>query len=1178
MEMIRSGTSEKVGICISSFSYLTGAYVVAFTKDARLAGMLTSLVPAYILMATLGGRYVGRYTSLMSDHIAAATAVASEALSNMALVQAFGANRRLERKFTLSLGKARREGIKRAAVAAVQAGLLFFIAYSANALAFWQGSRTAAATTRGDESDITIGAVYTVIFLLVDASFVVSQVAPFLQIFGAAVAAVEKLQKVVGRTSIIDGTSTTNGVAFSPIVGHLEFRNVTFAYPSRPSREVLRDVSMNFPAGKHTAIVGVSGSGKSTIASLTSRLYDPSQGSIFLDGHNICDVNVQHLRRHIGTVQQEAWLLDRSVLETIAHGLVNSTGELKDFYESTLLGPSLLDLTRAVRDGLPFKDAVSEKGPIVSRIVDLVRSAAVRANADDFICNLEYGYANLVGPGGAQLSGGERQKLAFARALIKDPVILIFDEATSSLDSTSERKIQASIHDVLSSKTTISIAHRLSTIKDADNIIVFQEGRLVEQGTHSTLLAQNGYYAEMVQTQALQTTLVVNADEATDFDGVLTTSASEKDPSIYSGRTFRRENSMSGHGPSKNPQDQHNLGMSSRSFLSTVHGIAVLLRPQLVLISFGVFASIIVGGSYSGDAVIFGHTIGSLSPCRGSQSILASGKLFGLLFFILALVTLTATFISGASFGAVSERLIHGVRVLIFRTLLGQDVCWHVSEGRNPATLLSYISRDASALASLTGTITGTIFAILTNLFVGILLTHIIAWKIAIVLLATLPLLLGSGFMRLRVLAQLQTRHQIAYSTSIGITVEAVSSIKTVASLGLEAEFYQVYSRSLGGPYQASIRAISYANFWLATAFSVSNLIYALAYWWGSKQIVEGFYSQTQFFIVLPALLFSAQSCGQMFALAPDLSNARVASAKILDLLHIDSAKERACISAAVKQFCTEKDDRDLEVGDPLSVAHGKNIDQTGSKVLFRDVRFSYPTRPQLEILHGLDLDILPGRFYALVGPSGAGKSTIISLIEKFFQPTSGRIEIDGRDLVDTEANLLREKISLVPQDSVLFDDTVDFNIALGAHRDCEATEVEITEACQLANIHDMIVGLPHGYKTRCGPCGNLFSGGQKQRLCIARALLRRPSLLLLDEPTSALDAESEVQFQDTLDKILQRKNMTVLAVAHRLHTIQKAERIFLIDEGRCVDQGTHEDLFQRSAFFRGSVLHQALD
>ncbi|KAI4213649.1 MAG: hypothetical protein LQ351_003873 [Letrouitia transgressa] len=1125
-------------------------------------------------MATLGGRYVGTYTGLMSDHIAAATAVASETLSNIALVHAFGANRRLEHKFTSSLGRARREGIKRAAVAAVQAGLLFFIAYSANALAFWQGSRTAAAaaaTTSGEDSGITVGAVYTVIFLLVDGK------QPL--VFGATVAAVEKMQNIVGRASNIDGTSTTKGTAFFPIVGHLEFRNVTFTYPSRPSREVLRDVSMDFPAGKHTAIVGVSGSGKSTIASLASRLYDPSQGSIYLDGHDIRDINVQHLRRHIGTVQQEAWLLDRSVLETIAHGLVNSAGELKELYERTLLGPGLLDLTRAVREGLPFKDAVSVQGAIVSQIVDLVRSAAVRANADDFICNLEHGYATLVGPGGAQLSGGQRQKLAFARALIKNPVILIFDEATSSLDSTSERKIQASIQDVLSSRTTISIAHRLSTIKGADNIIVFREGRLVEQGTHSSLLAQNSYYAEMVQTQALQSTLVPSADEALDSDGVSTSNASEKDSSTYNGRIRERQKSMSGHGCAEETHDQQDLEMRSRSVLSTVRGIAVLLRPQLVLVFFGIFASIVVGGSYSGDAVIFGHTIGSLSPCRGSQSILASGKLFGLLFFILALVTLAATFVSGTSFGAVSERLIHRVRVLAFRTLLGQDVCWHVSGGRSPGTLLSYISRDANAMASLTGTVTGTIFAILTNLFVGILLTHIIAWKIAIVLIATLPLLLGSGFMRLRVLAQLQTRHQVAYATSIGITVEAVSSIKTVASLGLEAEFCKVYSRSLGGPYRASIRAISYANFWLATAFSVSNLIYALAYWWGSKQIIEGFYSQTQFFIVLPALLFSAQSCGQMFALAPDLSNARVASAKILNLLDISSTKEQASASVAVKQLSNEeKHDKDLEFGDPCSIPHIKNIGRVASKVMFRDVYFSYPARPQIEILHGLDLNILPGKFYALVGPSGAGKSTIMSLIEKFFQPTSGRVEIDGKDLVDTEADLLRERISLVPQDSVLFDDTISFNIGLGARRDCEATEVEITEACQLANIHDMIAGLPHGYKTRCGPSGNQFSGGQKQRLSIARALLRQPSLLLLDEPTSALDAESEIQFQDTLDKILRRKDMTVLAVAHRLHTIQKAERIFLIDNGRCVDQGTHEELFQRSAFFRSSVLHQALD
>ncbi|KAL8747954.1 MAG: hypothetical protein Q9190_000218 [Brigantiaea leucoxantha] len=1119
IEIIRSGTSEKVGICISSFSYLAGAYVVAFVKHARLAGILMSLIPAYLVMAVAGGKYIGRYTGRMSDHISATISTASEALSNVALVKAFGANGRLETKFASSAAKARSEGMRKAFVAAVQTGSLFFIAYSANSLAFWQGSRAIAATD--------------------------------------------------------DGTSTTKGRTFTPVIGTIDFENVGFAYPSRPSLKVLDNVSLSFPSGRHTAIVGVSGSGKSTITGLISRLYDPLQGRILLDGHDIRDINVQFLRKHIGIVQQDDSLLHRSILETIAHGLVNSAGNLNEFYGDTLMSDSLFNLTKRVRDGANLEESITSEGPIVESIVNLVREAAGKANADEFISNLEYGYATLVGPNGSGLSGGQKQRLAFARALVKDPIILILDEATSSLDSTSEQEIQASLKEIKENKTTVSIAHRLSSIKDADKIIFLDKGEVIEQGTHMELLSQPaGVYSAMVQTQALQSTATQLATPPP-CDVVLSPKSGSSLESCRGKRSSCPVRTVEPKDPEKyapcrRPSDGKREDIGNRigpRSTTIIQGLSALIRSKSLLVFIGILASVLAGGSYSGEAIIFGHTVGSLSPCQDSRSIISSGQLFGLLFLALAIITLFASFLSGVAFGLVSEKLLYKIRVLLFKTLFDKSVSWHSSGDRTPATLLAYIARDATALAGLTGAIVSTIVAIITNLITGILLTHIIAWKIAIVLVATLPLLLGSGFMRLRVLARLQARHQIAYATSIGITVEAVSCIKTVAALGLENDFYGIYNRSLRGPRNASYKAIGYANLWLSTAYSISNLVYALAYWWGSKLIIDGVYTQTQFFIVLPALLFSAQSCGQMFALAPDLSNARVASARILDLL--ESGPDNDPLRSRPQH------ETDIELGESKPSQDPSSGVQTGASVTFDNVRFSYPTQPQREVLCGLSLNMLPGNFYAFVGPSGAGKSTLISLIERFFDPTTGTIQVDGRNILDYEAENLRDEMALVPQESFLFDDTVRFNVALGARR--EVSDAEIKDACRLANIDDVVKALPQGYETRCGPAGDHFSGGQRQRLCIARALLRRPALLLLDESTSALDAESELQFQKTLDALLEKRNMTILAVAHRLHTIQKADKIFLIDGGKCIDEGTHAELLQRNASYRNNAQHQSL-
>ena len=794
------------------------------------------------------------------------------------------------------------------------------------------------------------------------------------------------------------------------------------------------------------------------------------------------------------------------------------------------------DLVKAVRDGQNFEEAIAAQGSAMASIVNRVRKAAALADADEFIGTLEHGYATAVGLKGSELSGGQKQRIALARALVKNPAILLLDEATSSLDSASEQNIHASLSSVLKGRTTISIAHRLSTVRDADNIIVLEDGRKIEQGTHFDLLEQGGVYAAMVETQTLRSP---NLNTITGSEETIVNDSHKKAHATTKGNL-----DLSNEKDFSKAKEEHNVG-SQRSLYSTMRGVASLARPQLFFVFLGLFMGSVVGGTYSGEVVIFGYIIGRFSSCQGGPNIRAAGQLFGLLFFSFAVLAFLANAVSGSAFGWFSEKMVFKVRVLCFRALFHQDFQWHSSNNRNPANLLSYVSSDASALAGLSVTIVGTIVATVANLLAGILLTHIIAWKIAVVLLATLPILLYSGLMRLRVLAQIHDRHRKAYSTSVGITVEAIDSIKTVASLSLEREIFEAYVRSLAGPYEASFREIAYANLWLASAYSVSNLIYALAYWWGTKQIVAGAYSQTQFFIVLPALLFSAQTRGQMFALTPDVPNARVASARIRDLLDSDGTKNN------------DKHEKDLEDGKGDYKKVVSRPERPGSSISFQDVRFSYPTRPDSEVLHSLNLEILPGQFCALVGPSVAGKSTVISLIEKFYRPTSGSVRIDGGDIFNNEDISFRNDIALVPQDATLFDDTIRFYIALGARPDHEVAD------------------LPEGYDTRCGSHGDQFSGGQKQRLAIARALVRQPRLLLLDESTGALDAESEQQFQHTLEKLINK--MTIIAIAHRLHTIQKAQQIFLIENGECVEHGTHAELLQHSASYRASAARQAL-
>lgn len=1192
IQTIRSGTAEKVGICLSSFSFFVTAYIVAFIKNWELAAMLISLIPAYLLMSFIGGHYIEKYTGLMSDHAATAASIASESLSNLVVVQAFGANLRLEEKFSKALAASRHEGIKKATAIGVQSGILYFVAYAANGLAFWQGSHQIADAVRDSTSGTTVGAVFTVIFILVEGQFfpkayqtqanqcaatlLLSQVAPFLHLFAAAVGSYEKLRVDMDRQSLIDGTSL-EGVRLPKPEGKIEFKNVSFAYPSRPEITVLEEYNLEIPANKHTALIGLSGSGKSTIAGLATRLYDPNEGQILFDGVDIRDLNVFDLRSSISLVQQEAPLLDRSLLENIAHGLLNSNNPEHADVKATLLGTDLADVAADVRDGQDLETSAEKRGPIVLKIVHLVRKAATLADADDFIRALKQGYGTSVGASGRLISGGQKQRIALARALIKEPRVLILDEATASLDSRSEQRIQRAIGNIANGRTMITVAHRLSTITHADNIVVMQKGRLLEQGSHAELLARNGAYADLVKLQTLGT--ASSSDGTTSETETVAksepvaslSSLNEKTEHVSEHQVDNEKKETASNKDESADAEEDEPPSPKKSLWALAKGYAPALRPHTLVIFVALLGSVVVGGAFSGEAVIFGNTVGSLNPCKTPGFIRSHGNLFGLMFFVLAIIEFFANLISWSGFGWTSERLVYTVRVLSFRSLFEQDLEWHQSEGRTPSMLLSYITRDGNALAGLSGSVLGTLFSITVNLFAAIILTHIVAWKIALVCLSLVPLLLGCGLMELNVLGKFEERHETAYTKSVAIGVEAVTSIKLVAALSLEEETLGTYKRSLVGPRKETFKVILQASFWQAMTYFLGNCVNALSYWWGAKQIIAGNYTQTQFLIVVFSLLVGALLWAQMFALAPELSNARGAMARILSLIEIGSDGMRGHVPDPSIQPRLE--DKDVE-----AVAESKPVhlfDGRPSGVQFSNVHFTYPARPDSKVLNGLDINVQPGQFCALVGPSGAGKSTIISLIERFYVPQSGSILVNGVDITKSRDVSFRDAIALVPQEIVLFEGTVAFNIGLGSRPSQEATMDEIIEACKLANIHDTINDLPDGYNTLCGPNGSQFSGGQKQRLSIARALVRKPKLLILDESTSALDAESEKLLQDSLDQVA--KETTVIAIAHRLRTIRKAHMIFQIEAGQCLVSGTHEELMLKSETYRENAMHQTV-
>ncbi|KAK1994183.1 ABC transporter [Colletotrichum falcatum] len=1178
---IQSGTSEKVGIVICSLSFFVTVFVIAFTKQPKLAGMLISMLPAFMLSSFVGGGYITKNAVYMTEAIGKASSIASEALSHISVVQAFGAGPRLEAKFADHMITARKAGVKKAGAAAVQAGLLYFIAYAGNALAFWQGSIRIVESMSG-HGNATVGEIYAVVYLLVDACIMLGSIAPILPLLRGASTAYQRLREDIEAPSEIDGTSEEG--KFLPLDDPkgIVLRNVTFEYPARPGQPVLRNVNVEFPAGKYTAVVGLSGSGKSTIAALLARLQDPNQGQVLLDGHDIRELNVRSLRSFISFVQQEPSLLDRSILENIALGLINSPKPEHQRLRPFLSSGQLSELASKGKDAL---SSANSYGPEIQEIVDLVRHAAEQADAATFIDRLDDGYGTSAGPSGTLVSGGQRQRIALARALIRDPMILVLDEATSALESASEKRIQRAVEQAATeNRTIVSIAHRLSTIRNADSIVVMEAGQVVEQGTYAELMArEDGAFARMARLQTVGT--ADRAPDAGSVSGDSLDASTLKDDHVIDEKTNSPDDNVVTKGlkhiktndkasDAEEKQESEIAGLDDEKPYSTViKGLVRLIRPSLAWLVVAMIAATIVGGTFTGFGLIFGYTVGALNPCASTADrILSMGRFFASLMTALAFIELFANFFAWSCFGVVAEKLLYSVRVLSFRSLLDQDVQWHQSGGRTASGLLTIITKDSAAIGGFSGSTLGTVFAICVNVLAGVILSHIIAWKIALVCLVTIPILLGSGFMQLRMLARYEERHSAAFSTATSVATEAVQSIKTVAALSLESQVMDNYARLLAPPQKQMVRASATTNIWLAVSNTTGTFINCLAYWWGTQLIMRGEYTQTQFLIILMAMLISAQLWGSMFSLAPEFSRARTALSRIMSVINLGKNDDLSKTGTRPKQIVGDsKAEEDVE---STGEVKAKRPNAGGVKVTFKNVSFAYPSRPDVKILDNVSFTLQPGQFCGLVGPSGAGKSTIMNLVQRLYFPSEGQVLIDGHDIANLPSSF-RDTVAIVPQDPTLFDGSVRFNVGLGSSPDTEATQAEIEEACKLANIHDVIMGLPEGYDTECGPSASRLSGGQRQRLAIARALVRKPRLLLLDESTSALDAASEAALQEGLERA--SRGTTVLAITHRLHTVHKANVILLVEGGQIADSGTHQELMERRESYRINAMQQML-
>lgn len=1131
VEELRASSAEASAVLTRSLVTICALIATSFHASWSLTLVTLCSAPLIVACAYFFSRLVQKHADRENVESSRASQLVDWSMNAAQFIRLAGTELHEVQKFRACIQKSADCFVRMCLYASLNAALLRFLTLAMFVQAFWFGS------TMVRRGSLTVGDVITCFHSCILLGSTVNGALHQLIFWQKGTVAANQISEFLEESEETGLKQITPPHAvLRKLRGDICFRDVDFTYPSRPQDQVLRGLSLRFPAGKTTFIIGRSGSGKSSLANLLLKFYDLQHGSICVDGTDITYIDQECLIKNITVVEQRCTIFNGSLRDNMTIGLDHN----KCKNESELL-------------------------KTVCRISLLER----------FIRDLSDGLSTLVGSGGLALSGGQQQKVAIARALIMDPPVLVLDEAVSALDVLQRSLIIKAIRAHRRDKTTIILTHELDQIGSDDYCYIIDQGTCIEEGYGGHLMGDSStnfyswkhlHHGENNETDIVsQYTSVESPTDAKKeaFESVIDfeveTPKTEKGTEyfsrdcesycIYSSSSRSRKNrqrvlvSEQAKEITKTPSEKRDTLIPINVIIKRLFK----LKRRRTLLIIGVLCSFIAGAVNPIFSYTFSYLLNGVAPQDNGVGSKAYLLKWSLIVMVVAALDAVFNFAKDFLLGYCSEYWIQQLRNEVMQGIYLAQLKWFSKESNKASEISALLLNDLRDSRALASDFLSTVSTFVIVSSVGLVWALVSGWKLSLVCISMFPLIIIFSALYGMVLQKLETQYKTTVADLENLLYEITSGIKTVRRLHVETHFLERYEKLEAKMASiASRRAIS-TGLGVAVLETLAMCIQAILFYYALTLIWKGQYTTNKMFETLTLLLFTIMTCNTLVNQIPDISRGQRAADFVYRIIE------------ETKNVSSQPDDL-LPVG---------KLEDTSIVISLQNVTFAYDGASSMPIFDNLSLELAAGMTVGVVGESGSGKSTLVTLLTKLHMPTAGAIQIEGKDIRDWNTRDLRSQVAVVEQKPTIFSGTIRDNLVYGLAR--EVLEIEIHDLLRYVGIHDFVINLPFGLDNPIDQ--DLLSGGQAQRLCIVRALLRRPRILILDECTSALDPESSHTINNIVSSGLPAR--LTLSITHNVDMMKACNELLFLKNGKLGGRGRFDDLYEQNKLFQTLVSNE---